>query len=113
MNPSSVPWICLLVAGVLEIAWARGLGLAAGFSRPWLSLATAAAMIASLGLLAFALRTIPVGTAYAVWTGIGACGTALAGMCWFGEPRDLPRIACIAMIVAGVVGLKVFPGSGS
>lgn len=113
MNSSSVSWICLLIAGVLEIAWARGLGMAMGFSRPWLSLATLAAMVASLALLAFALRTIPVGTAYAVWTGIGACGTALVGMWWFGEPRDLPRIACIGMIVAGVVGLRAFPGSGS
>jgi quaternary ammonium compound-resistance protein SugE len=100
-------WICLIIAGLLEIGWAVGLKYTQGFSRLWPSLATLAAMIASFLLLAQALKTIPVGTGYAVWTGIGAAGTALVGMALLGESREIGRIACIALILAGVVGLKL------
>ncbi|MGH8446149.1 MAG: quaternary ammonium compound efflux SMR transporter SugE [Solimonas sp.] len=101
------PWLLLIAAGIFEIGWAVGLKHTQGFTRLWPSLITAAAMIVSLGLLAVALRTLPVGTAYAVWTGIGAIGTALVGMIWLGEPVQAMRIACIALIGAGIVGLKL------
>ncbi|HWB46049.1 MAG TPA: quaternary ammonium compound efflux SMR transporter SugE [Hyphomicrobiaceae bacterium] len=101
-------WIILVVAGVLEIGWAIGLKFTAGFTRLWPSLLTAAAMIASMYLLALASKSLPIGTAYAVWVGIGAVGTALLGIVLLGEPRDLARLACIGLIIAGVVGLKVF-----
>jgi quaternary ammonium compound-resistance protein SugE len=105
-------WIYLIIAGVLEIGWAIGLKYTAGFTRLWPSVFTIAAMIASFALLAQALRTIPVGTGYAVWTGIGAAGTAALGMIFLGEPRELLRILCLVLIVAGVVGLK-FASSAS
>jgi quaternary ammonium compound-resistance protein SugE len=101
-----MPWIYLLIAGLLEIGWAIGLKHTAGFSKLWPSVATITAMIASFGLLAAALKTIPVGTGYAVWTGIGAAGTAIIGMLFLGESKEPLRVACIALIVAGVVGLK-------
>jgi len=100
-------WLYLAIAGVLEIGWAIGLKYTEGFTRLWPSVATIGAMIASFILLGQALRTIPVGTAYAVWTGIGAAGTAIVGMAVLGEPRELPRILCLLLIVAGVVGLKL------
>lgn len=100
-------WTFLYIAGVFEIVWAVGLKYTQGFTRLWPSVGTAAAMIASFAFLAQALRVIPVGTAYAVWTGIGATGTALLGMALLGEPRDALRLACIALIVAGVVGLHL------
>ena len=99
-------WLCLIVAGLLEIGWAIGLKYTEGFSKLWPSVATVCAMIASFGLLAAALKQIPVGTGYAVWTGIGAAGTAIIGMAFLGESREALRILCIALIVAGVVGLK-------
>ena len=99
-------WTYLIVAGVLEIAWAVGLKYTHGFSRLWPSVMTIAAMVASFVLLAQALKTIPVGTGYAVWTGIGAAGTALVGIVFLGESRELLRIVCVVLIVAGVVGLK-------
>ncbi len=99
-------WICLVIAGLLEIGWAVGLKYTEGFSRLWPSVATGAAMIASFALLSYALKTIPVGTGYAVWTGIGAAGTAIIGMVYLGEPRETLRVLCIVLIVAGVVGLK-------
>jgi quaternary ammonium compound-resistance protein SugE len=92
----------------LEIGWAVGLKYTQGFTKLWPSVATVAGMIASFGLLAVALKTIPVGTAYAVWTGIGAAGTALVGMMLLGESREVMRIVCIVLIVAGVVGLRIF-----
>jgi quaternary ammonium compound-resistance protein SugE len=101
-----MPWIYLVVAGVLEIAWAAGLKYSNGFSRLWPSLATIALMVASFALLGRAVRDIPVGTAYAAWTGIGAVGTAIVGMLLFGESREVGRILCILLIVAGVAGLK-------
>lgn len=105
-------WIYLLIAGLLEIGWAIGLKYTQGFSKLWPSVATVAAMIASFGLLAAALKTIPVGTGYAVWTGIGAAGTAIIGMVFLGESREGLRMLCIGLIVAGVVGLKFASASG-
>ncbi|HEX3203333.1 MAG TPA: quaternary ammonium compound efflux SMR transporter SugE [Nitrospiraceae bacterium] len=100
-------WLVLIVAGLLEIVWATGLKFTEGFTRPWPSVITAAAMALSVWLLAVALKTIPIGTGYAVWTGIGAAGTAVMGMWLFGESRDLVRILSILTIVAGIVALKV------
>ena len=105
-------WIYLFVAGILEIAWAIGLKYTEGFSRLWPSVVTIGAMIASFGLLAQALKTIPVGTGYAVWTGIGAAGTAIIGMLFLGESREVLRIVCIVLIVAGVLGLKLASTAG-
>jgi quaternary ammonium compound-resistance protein SugE len=100
-------WIVLVIAGVLEIGWAIGLKYSDGFSRLWPSVATIGAMVVSLLLLGLAVRTLPVGTAYAVWTGIGTVGTVLLGMALFGEPATPLRMAFIAMIIAGIIGLKL------
>jgi len=99
-------WAWLLVAGVLEIGWAVGLKYTEGFTRMGPSVATIAAMVVSMALLAQTVRVLPVGTAYAVWTGIGAVGTALIGIALFGESRDALRLFCILMIVMGILGLK-------
>ncbi|MFD1216898.1 MULTISPECIES: quaternary ammonium compound efflux SMR transporter SugE [Microbulbifer] len=101
------PWFLLLIAGLLEIAWAIGLKYTQGFSKPLPSVLTVIAMIASFYFLAQALKTIPVGTGYAVWTGIGAVGTAILGIALFAESTALPRLACIGLIVAGIIGLKL------
>jgi len=101
-------WILLLVAAAFEVGWAVGLKYTQGFTRLWPSVATLAAMAASLYLLALAARALPIGTAYAVWTGIGAVGTAAIGMLWLGEPASVARVGCMAMIVGGVAGLKLF-----
>jgi quaternary ammonium compound-resistance protein SugE len=103
----SVAWLVLLVAGLCEIGWAVGLKYTEGFSRLWPSVGTVAAMVASVLLLGLALKALPLGTAYAVWTGIGAVGTAILGIYLFNEPRDALRLACIALIVAGIIGLKL------
>ena len=103
-------WIYLFVAGLLECAWAVGLKYSEGFSRPVPSVLTVSAMIASFWLLSAAMRTVPVGTAYAVWTGVGAAGVAIAGMVLFDEPRDLGRILCIFLIIAGAAGLRILTG---
>jgi quaternary ammonium compound-resistance protein SugE len=100
-------WVILVVAGLLEIGWAVGLKHSQGLTRPWPAAATIAAMVASMWLLALAVRTLPIGTAYAVWTGIGTVGTALVGIAVLGEPATLVRLACIGLIVAGIVGLKI------
>jgi quaternary ammonium compound-resistance protein SugE len=100
-------WAFLLLAGLLEIGWAVGLKYSEGFTRPGITLLTVLTMIASFLLLAQALKTIPVGTGYAVWTGIGAAGTAIVGMLLLGEPREAGRLACIVLILAGVTGLKI------
>jgi quaternary ammonium compound-resistance protein SugE len=100
-------WTYLVIAGFFEVGWAIGLKYTQGFSRLWPSVATVGAMMASFALLAQSLKTIPVGTAYAVWTGIGAAGTALLGMLLLGESRETLRILCLILIVAGVVGLKL------
>lgn len=101
-----MPWIILAVAGLLEIGWAIGLKYTDGFTRPGPTIATVAAMVASLVLLGLAVKTLPVGTAYAVWTGIGTVGTVLLGILLLGEPAEWLRLFFIAMIVAGIVGLK-------
>jgi quaternary ammonium compound-resistance protein SugE len=101
-------WIILLAAAALEIVWAAGLKSTAGFTRLWPSVGVIAAMAASMWLLALAARTLPIGTAYAVWTGIGAAGTALFGILVLKEPASAARLACLVLIVAGVVGLKAF-----
>jgi quaternary ammonium compound-resistance protein SugE len=100
-------WLTLFVAALFEVGWAVGLKYTDGFTRFWPSLWTLAALVASVGLLAVAARTLPIGTAYAVWTGIGAAGTAALGLWLFDEPATAARLACIALIVAGVVGLKI------
>jgi quaternary ammonium compound-resistance protein SugE len=102
-----VAWFYLLIAGLFEVGWAIGLKYTEGFSRLWPSLATVAAMIISLGFLGLALKTLPVGTAYAIWTGVGAVGTAALGIYLFAEPATAARLSCIALIVAGIVGLKL------
>ena len=102
------PWLILLVAALFEVAWAVGLKYTHGFTRLWPSAATVAAIVASMYLLSVAARSLPIGTAYAVWTGIGAAGTAIFGMMLFGEPANAARIACIGLIVAGVAGLRLF-----
>jgi quaternary ammonium compound-resistance protein SugE len=101
-----MPWLLLLVAAALEIVWAAGLKTTDGFTRLWPSVGVIAATAASMFLLALAARGLPIGTAYAVWTGIGAVGTAIAGILFFHESASLARLACIALIVAGVAGLK-------
>jgi len=102
-----MPWLHLIIAGLLEVAWAVGLKQTAGWTRLWPSLITVVLMIASFFFLSLALRTLPIGTAYAIWTGIGAIGTALIGLLIFDEPRTAARLVCILLIVAGVVGLKL------
>lgn len=104
---AGVAWVLLLVAGLTEIGWAIGLKYAQGFTRLWPSVATIALMIISMGLLAQAARVLPIGTAYAVWTGIGAVGAGVLGMVLFNEPRTAARIVCLVLIVAGIVGLKL------
>jgi quaternary ammonium compound-resistance protein SugE len=104
-------WVWLTLAGLLEIVWAVGLKYTVGFTRLVPSAITAAAMIASVYFLALAVRTIPIGTGYAVWTGIGAVGVAILGMVLFGESRDALRIASIALIVLGIAGLKILSPS--
>jgi quaternary ammonium compound-resistance protein SugE len=100
-------WLILFVAGLLEVAWAVGLKYTAGFTRLGPSLFTVVAMAGSVVLLGLAMRQLPLGTAYAVWTGIGTVGTAIAGMVMLGEPAGALRLSCIALIVAGILGLKL------
>lgn len=100
-------WMLLVCAGIFEICWAVGLKSSHGFTRPVPSLLTVAAMAVSLLLLSFSMRTLPLGTAYAVWTGIGAAGTVAAGMIFFGESVSILRILCLALILSGIAGLKI------
>ncbi len=104
-------WVYLVVAGVLEVGWALGLKYSEGFTKLGASIATILMMIASFVLLSQAVKTLPLGTAYAIWTGIGAVGTAIVGMALLGEPRDVSRLVCIGLIVAGIAGLKFFSRS--
>ena len=106
-EPRHMHWIYLFLAGALEIVWAVGLKYTDGFTRPVPSVITAAAIVASMAFLALALRAIPVGTGYAIWTGIGAVGTAILGIVLFAEPATAARLGCIGLIVAGIVGLKL------
>jgi quaternary ammonium compound-resistance protein SugE len=100
-------WIILVIAGIFEVGWAVGLKYTSGFTRFWPSTATVISIIASMGLLGIAVRTLPLGTAYAVWTGIGTVGTALVGMLLFGESVSPARVICLALIIGGIVGLKI------
>ena len=100
-------WLALLCAGLFEIAWALGLKYSDGLTRFWPSAATVVAIALSFGLMALALRSLPFGTAYAVWTGIGAVGSILVGMILYSEPTDPVRLICMTLIVAGMVGLKL------
>ncbi len=100
-------WIILVLAGLFEVGWAVGLKYTEGFTRLWPTVGTVASMIVSLGLLGLALRTLPLGTAYAIWTGVGTVGTALLGMALFQESAEVLRLLCIGLIVAGIVGLKL------
>lgn len=100
-------WFALLLAGLFEICWAVGIKYTEGFSRLWPSVGTVAAMVVSVALLGYAVKTLPLGTAYAIWTGIGAVGTALAGIVLFGEAATAARLVCIGLIGAGIVGLKL------
>ncbi len=100
-------WIYLLVAGLFEVVWAVGLKYTEGWTQLWPSAGTVAAMIVSFWFLSLALKGLPIGTAYAVWTGIGAVGTALVGMAVLDESRDIARLSCIFLIIAGIVGLKL------
>jgi quaternary ammonium compound-resistance protein SugE len=108
-----MPWFYLVLAGLTEIAWAIGLKYTHGWTRLWPSLFTASLMIVSFALLSQALKNLPIGTAYAVWTGIGAVGTALTGILIFGEPKTAFRLLCIALILAGIIGLKLSAGQAS
>jgi quaternary ammonium compound-resistance protein SugE len=99
-------WLALLLAGLLEIAWAIGLKYSDGLTRFWPSIATAMAIAGSFALLGCALKDVPFGTAYAVWTGIGAAGSIVAGIALFGDSADLVRIFCLTLILAGIAGLK-------
>jgi quaternary ammonium compound-resistance protein SugE len=100
-------WGLLVLAGLLEVVWAVGLKYTEGFTRPWPTVGTVGAMVISVGLLGLAMRTLPVGTAYAVWTGIGALGTVILGMLLFNEPVTVMRLVCVGLILAGIVGLKL------
>lgn len=100
-------WIILAVAGLFEVGWAIGLKYTEGFTRFWPSAGTVVAMVASVLLLGWAMRTLPVGTAYAVWTGIGAVGTVILGIVLFKEPATVARLVCVGLILAGIVGLKL------
>jgi quaternary ammonium compound-resistance protein SugE len=100
-------WLALLLAGLLEIGWTLGLKYSAGFTRFWPSAATCVAIAISFGLLGISLKSVPLGTAYVIWTGIGAAGAAIAGIVLFGESADAARVGCLILIVAGTIGLKL------
>lgn len=100
-------WVILFFAGLLEVAWALLLKQSEGFTRPGATAGFAVTLFLSMFLLAQALKTLPVGTAYAVWTGIGAAGTAIIGMMWLGESRDVLKLVSLVMLVAGIIGLRV------
>ncbi|HEU4978722.1 MAG TPA: quaternary ammonium compound efflux SMR transporter SugE [Solirubrobacteraceae bacterium] len=100
-------WLVLVLAGLFEIGWAIGLKYTDGFTKPWPTVGTVASMAISLGLLGIAMKSLPVGTAYAVWVGVGAVGTAILGIVLLGEPANAGRMVSLALIVAGIVGLKL------
>jgi quaternary ammonium compound-resistance protein SugE len=102
-----LPWIYLFIAGLFEIGWAVGLKYTEGFTRPGPTIFTAVCLTASMALLGWAVRSLPLGTAYAIWTGIGAIGTVIAGIILFKEPATAARLVCVGLIVAGILGLKL------
>lgn len=102
-----MPWVVLVLAGLFEVGWAIGLKYTEGFTRLWPTVGTVAAMIVSLGLLGVAMKSLPVGTSYAVWVGVGAVGTAILGIVLLGEPANAGRLVSLGLIVAGIVGLKL------
>ncbi len=102
-----MPWVWLIIAGILEVAWAIGLKYTDGFSRLWPTVWTVLLMLGSFWCLAQAVKALPLGTSYAIWTGIGAVGTAIAGILLFKEPATVARLVCIMLIIAGIVGLKL------
>ena len=102
-----MPWLLLILAGLFEIGWAIGLKYTEGFTRLWPSIGTALAMIVSLALLGIAMKSLPVGTAYAVWVGVGAVGTVILGIVLFGESANTLRLVSVALIIGGIVGLKL------
>ncbi|MCC2676033.1 MAG: quaternary ammonium compound-resistance protein SugE [Ramlibacter sp.] len=102
-----MPWVILIIAGLFEVGWAIGLKYTEGFTRLWPSIGTATAMLVSVGLLGIAMKDLPVGTAYAVWTGVGAVGTAILGIFLFGDSASAARVACLALIAGGIIGLKI------
>lgn len=102
-----MPWILLIIAGLFEVGWAVGLKYTEGFSRPLPTVLTVGAMLASVGLLGLAMKQLPVGTAYAVWTGIGTVGTVVLGIVLMGDATTPARLACLGLIVAGIAGLKL------
>ncbi len=102
-----MPWLLLFIAGLFEIAWAVGLKYTDGFTRLWPTVGTLLALIISVGLLGLAAKSLPIGTAYAVWTGIGAVGTVLLGILLIGDPATPLRLACVGLIITGIIGLKL------
>ncbi len=102
-----MPWLVLVLAGLFEIGWAIGLKYTDGFTKLWPTVGTVASMAVSLGLLGVAMKSLPVGTAYAVWVGVGAVGTAILGIVLMGEPANAGRMVSLALIVAGIIGLKL------
>ena len=107
MSAVQVAWLYLAIAGLFEVVWAIGLKYSEGWSRLWPSIGTIAAMVVSLIFLSLAMKVLPVGTSYAVWTGIGAVGTVILGIVLFAEPATAVRLGCVALILAGIVGLKL------
>lgn len=106
-----MPWIYLMLAGLLEVVWAIGLKYTEGFTRLWPSVITASAMIASIVLLAMAVKSLPIGTAYAIWTGTGAVGAVILGIVLFGDSASPLRLACVGLVVVGMLGLKLTGGA--
>lgn len=107
----TAPWTLLILAGLFEIGWAMGLKYTEGFTKPLATFLTVTAIIISMALLGLAARHLPIGTAYAIWTGIGVIGTAILGMVLLGEAATVSRIACLALIITGIVGLKLLPSA--
>ncbi|MFZ3007499.1 MAG: quaternary ammonium compound efflux SMR transporter SugE [Phenylobacterium sp.] len=103
-----MPWLILFAAGLCEIGWAVGLKYTEGFTRLWPTVFTGASLLVSMALLGVAMKSLPLGTAYAVWTGIGAVGTVILGIVLFKEPATVARLVCVGLIVAGILGLKLF-----
>jgi len=107
VRAAAMAWIILILAGLFEVGWAIGLKYTDGFTRPWPTAGTIVAMALSVWLLGVAMRSIPIGTAYSIWVGVGAVGTVILGIALFDESADMPRLISVALIVAGIVGLKL------